>query len=332
VNATEGEPASGKDRVLLHYAPHLVLDGAVATADAIGAKSILVAITRPEVEAPLRAAISQRPDARRFDVRLLPDRFVTGEARALINGLNGQAAVPPGRRVLPTESGVNGRPTLLSNAETFAHVGLIARHGAGWFTGIGTPDEPGTVLLSVGGAVGQPGVIEVPTGTTLGEVAAQVRANTGASAPQAVIIGGYHGGWLPYDASIRLDRKDLARRGASLGAGVLIFVGSDTCPSLELARVTRWLAAQSAKQCGPCVFGLPALANDVAELVQGRHSTGLRRHLENLPGRGACAHPDGSVRFVQSGLGLIAADVAKHQKHAHCGRPDRGYLPTPGTV
>lgn len=117
-------------------------------------------------------------------------------------------------------------------------------------------------LLTVGGAVGRPGVLEVPIGTPLGTVLSV----TDARPPSAVVTGGYHGTWLAPRFDLPLSRAGLAAAGGALGAGVVLVLDESTCALGELARVASWLAGQSARQCGPCMFGLEALARDVADL------------------------------------------------------------------
>lgn len=323
VNGAEGEPGSAKDAVLLARVPHLVLDGAAVVADAIGARRAIVAVTDPIVERLVRGAVGQRPDAARFEVRRVPARFIAGEGRTLVRVLSGGPQLPPGRRVHATEHGVDGAPTLLANAETFAHVGLLARTGppapvAG--PGSEVSDawaETGTTLLSVTGAVARPGVVEVPIGLRLGELAAHV----GAHPSPFVVIGGYHGAWLDADPALVLSRPALRAAGGTLGAGTVMFVGADTCAPAELGRVADWLAGESARQCGPCAFGLPSLAAQLrATPLDGRArppATSTWRQLGQLPGRGACAHPDGSARFLASGLARIEADLSHHRTHNH---------------
>jgi NADH:ubiquinone oxidoreductase subunit F (NADH-binding) len=328
VNGAEGEPASAKDHVLLSMTPHQVLDGAALIAHAIGARKIFVAVADPQLAAVVQAALLGRPDAARFELRRVQDRFIAGEARALISSLNGTGGLPPGRRVLPTDRGVAGQPTLLSNAETFAHVACVARLGPERFGDIGVPGEPGSTLLTVTGAVRSPGVIEAPYGVQLGVVAEAV----GAEAAQAVIIGGYHGAWLSPDPQLPLSSTGLATAGGTLGAGSVIFLGQRSCGLAELARVTQWLADESAKQCGPCAFGLPALAADVRTLATGASAAGAsvavaERHAAMIAARGACAHPDGAARFVRSGLVALAAEVDAHQADGGCRRSDLGHLP-----
>jgi NADH:ubiquinone oxidoreductase subunit F (NADH-binding) len=317
VNGSESEPASFKDRTLLRRAPHLVLDGALAVAAAIGARRVTVAVHDPAAAAAMTQAIRQRRDAAHASVEQVRGGFVAGEARALARGLGGGPAIPPGRRVHLTERGV-----LASNAETFAQVAVAVRLGARRFRDTGMHAEPGTTLLTIGGAVSRPGVVEIPIGTPLGIVLAAA----GATDPQAIVAGGYHGSW-----HAPLPQLRLARDGITLGAGVLLVLDSSTCALGELARVTAWLAAQSARQCGPCQFGLPALAHDVAALAAGTAAAlpAAQRHAHLVDGRGACHHPDGAARFVTSGLRLLQPEIDRHVAHGGCGRAVRGLLEVP---
>ena len=322
VNGTESEPASHKDRVLLHRAPHLVLDGAQATAAAVGARSVTVAVHDEVTASRVRAALAERPDGRRTDVRVIPGGFVAGEARAVIRALDGGPAIPPGRRVPSTARGA-----LLSNAETFAQLAVLLRIGPHGYAQTGTPEEPGTTLITVGGAVDRPAVVEIPFGAPLGVVLAAAGA---APAPQAVVIGGYHGSWITPSPQIRLSRAGLAAAGGTFGAGVVLVIDDGTCALGELHRVASWLARESAGQCGPCRFGLPALAADVAAIAAGRPAIGAAfTHARVVMGRGACAHPDGTARFVSSGLHLLHDEVDRHLAVGGCGRPVRGRLPIP---
>lgn len=319
VNGSESEPASAKDRTLLRRSPHLVLDGALAVAGALGARRITVAIHDGDAAAAVRRAIGERPDGHRVRVAGTDGRFVAGEARALVRVLGGGPALPPGRR-----EHLSARGILVANAETYAQAAVLLRLGARGFAGTGTAGEPGTALLTVGGAVARPGVVELPLGTPLGIVLHAA----GVADTRAVVSGGYHGSWLAPHPDVPLSRAGLQAAGGSFGAGVLVVVDSLTCALGELSRVTDWLAAQSAGQCGPCRFGLPALAADVRALAAGAPS-GLDhaiRHAQLVDGRGACRHPDGTARFVRSALGLLPDELAAH-RHGGCGRPVLGRLP-----
>jgi NADH:ubiquinone oxidoreductase subunit F (NADH-binding) len=325
VNGLESEPASGKDRTLLRYAPHLVLDGALALAAALGARSVTVAVHDPASARAAAAAAGERRDGRSVEVRTeTSGRFVAGEARAVNRWLSGGPAIPPGIREHGTDRGLRGRPTLLANVETFAQLAVLLRLGPGRFRTTGTHEEPGTTLLTVTGAVHRPGVVEVPLGTPLGILLSAAGAND----PRAVVIGGYHGSWLDPVSDIQLSRPGLRRAGAILGAGAISVLDGSTCALGELARIADWLGAQSAGQCGPCRFGLPALAADLVGLLRGESPAAVGRHAGMVDGRGACAHPDGAVRFVTSGLARLSDELAVHRAGG-CGRPIRGLLPLP---
>ncbi|MCU1656464.1 MAG: NADH:ubiquinone oxidoreductase, NADH-binding subunit [Pseudonocardiales bacterium] len=323
VNGSESEPASVKDRVLLRRTPHLVLDGALAVAVALRGRRVTVAVHDAAAAAAVRTAAAQRPDGNRVRVELVSGGFVAGEARALVRALDGGPALPPGRREHATDHGV-----LLANAETFAQLAVLIRLGRHRFADTGTRTEPGTTLLTVGGAVGRPGVVELPLGTPLGIVLAAAQAGQ----PRLVVAGGYHGSWHPAVPAIELSRSGLAAAGGTLGAGVLLVLDDSTCALGELARVTAWLAAESAGQCGPCRFGLPALARDVQALCQGHPGAAeiALRHARAVDGRGACRHPDGTARFVTSALHLLQDETYLHLHHGGCGRPVLGLLPIGG--
>ncbi|MEU4602977.1 NADH-ubiquinone oxidoreductase-F iron-sulfur binding region domain-containing protein [Kribbella sp. NPDC023972] len=320
VNGSESEPVSRKDRLLLTLAPHLVLDGATGLARALGAPHVLIAVHDAEAAMSIREALMERNDGLAIEVADTPGRFVAGEARAVLSALEGGPAVPPGRRVLPTRQGHRRRPTFLSNVETFAQLAVLARLGAKRFSSTGLISEPGTQLLTIDGAVRRPGVIETPTGVPLEAVMQFAGAAAG-----PVLLGGYHGRWLPHSGGVVLKRPDVS-------AGIILALGTDTCPLGEVHRVAQWLASQSAGQCGPCVFGLAALVDDFDRLVKGDPAGwhDAERHIGLVPGRGACAHPDGSVRFLASALEAFGEDVRLHLADGGCGRQVRGVLPVPG--
>ncbi|MFD3546587.1 NADH-ubiquinone oxidoreductase-F iron-sulfur binding region domain-containing protein [Streptomyces sp. NPDC058655] len=327
VNGSEGEPSCLKDKALLLHAPHLVIDGALLAASALNAEDVVVAVTRDDVEQSVREAVAERgPSGRRVRVARLPERFVTGEGTAMINGLNGGPTLPSGQKVRTSERGLNGVPTLLSNTETFAQLALAARLGALDFRTVGLPAEPGTIMLTVAGAT----VVEVPAGTSL----AYVLELCGTDPGQGVLVGGYHGKWLD-PASARtaaISRDSLESLGARLGAGAVLPLPEDTCPAGEVARVTRWMAKETAGQCGPCVRGLPALADVLEQAVRGGGRAALETLEARMAGvmrRGACSHPDGTSRFVASALSAFPDEFRDHALGSGCGRRVLGALPLP---
>jgi NADH:ubiquinone oxidoreductase subunit F (NADH-binding) len=341
-NGTEGEPASHKDKTLMTVAPHLVIDGAVLAARAVGARETVICIDRTASRAvdAMQAALRDRREAALdpIDVRiaLAPDRYLTGEESALVHWLNGGEAKPTFVPPRPYERGVGGRPTLVQNVETLANVALIARFGSDWFRRIGTTGDPGAVLVTVSGAVARPGVYETPLGVTVADVLGAAGATLPSVGP--VLLGGYFGAWVQADqvATTTLGVEPMRAAGLSLGAGVLAVLPKSGCGLAESARVTAWLAAQTAGQCGPCVYGLHAIANAMSALVEGDHtratSQTLTRWLSMVQGRGACRHPDGTARFVESSLNVFAAEIERHRRYGACPATAASTtLPTPAT-
>lgn len=327
VNGSESEPASRKDRTLMVLAPHLVLDGALVVARALKTRRVTIAVHDSAAHASLLAALDERrraePHPERVDVRQRPARFVSGEVRAVLNGLEGRPAVPPGgRRVLPTQRGLHGAPTFASNVETFAQIAVLVSLGARTYAEVGSHDEPGTTLLTLLGDVPAPGVVEVPTGLPL---ASLLPGSPGEVGP--VLVGGYHGHWVRGVEDLRLTRASLRAAGAPLNAGVLARVPAYGCPLAEVAAVTAWLARQSAGQCGPCLYGTAAVARDVAALLHGRPAPDVGTRLAGLVRRGACAHPDGTVAFVASALAVMEDELDAHARRGGCHRPYLGVLP-----
>jgi NADH:ubiquinone oxidoreductase subunit F (NADH-binding)/ferredoxin len=333
VNATEGEPGSFKDKMLLIRSPYLVLSGAVLVAEAIDADEVIVGVAGNELaNRSLEAAIAAEPGLRAL-VRVVqqPERFISGESGALVRGINGKRPVPPGRKTLAAEKGVNDQPTLLSNASTFAQLAVLALLGPERFAAVGVPEEPGTVLLSVSGSAKHPAVVECPTGVPLGAVLDICHAAAG----DGVLVGGYHGMWLDAETAyqVPVGREGLAAAGGTFGSGIVLPLGDGTCPLGEVSRIASYLAGESAGQCGPCKLGLPTIARALASIIDG--SGGIealdvaRRAAAAVKGRGACSHPDGTTRFVLSALEVFTEDLAAHVFHSSCGRPVRGVLPLP---
>jgi NADH:ubiquinone oxidoreductase subunit F (NADH-binding) len=326
VNATEGEPASLKDRTLCQLAPHLMLDGAQLAAQAVGADEAIVAVcesSTASVEA-LDVAIDERRGlgGTRLSLRTAPPGYVVGQESALVNHLSGRPALPSFTPPLPFEQGVARRPTLVSNAETFAHIALIARHGASWYRALGTAAQPGSALVTLSGPVANPAVYEIEHGASLSEL---IDAAGGTTAPvRAALLGGYAGSWIDGDylRGVALSDEHLASHGATLGAGVIALLSADACPVAETARVATWLARESSGQCGPCVNGLGALASTVAEIASGDAGGDAARRVQRLTQlvrrRGACGHPDGAARFVHSALETFAPEFTDHARHGRC--------------
>jgi NADH:ubiquinone oxidoreductase subunit F (NADH-binding) len=309
-NGVEGEPASDKDKVLLAVAPHLVLDGAVSAAELTGAREVVI-VVHHTVRDSVEAAVAERAGTDPVPVRMMTaaDTFVAGEASAVVHWVERGVAAPTGR---PPRLGP--RPALVQNVETLAHLALILRHGAAWFRSVGSPVEPGSMLITMLGAVRRPGVYEVETGTPVGEL---IELAAGAAAPPgALLIGGYFGTWAEAAAALPLpfSSAGLAAVGASPGAGMIAVLPQTTCGLAETARITRYLARSSAGQCGPCVFGLDAIAGQLERLAAdgGGDLSLVYRWLGQV--RGACRHPDGTALMVASALRVFAAETGLHAR------------------
>jgi NADH:ubiquinone oxidoreductase subunit F (NADH-binding) len=303
-NGAEGEPASRKDRLLLQHGPHLVLDGLQVAAAAVGSRSAYLYL-HASTQEPVRRALAERSDP--VPVRLVTaaESFVAGQETAVVAAVEGARPVPRDVPDLVVRRGVRGRPTLVQNVETLAHLALVARRGGEWFRGVGTATQPGTFLATVSGAVRSPGVVEAAYGTPIADLLSQ---SGGATEPvQAVLVGGYHGVWLPGDALLApMSREGLSSWGATPGAGVVLVLGRSESGLALTARIAAYLAGEGTRQCGPCLNGLPAIAAVLGRMAGGDQSPDLPAQVAWLTrvveGRGACHHPDGTARMVRSAL------------------------------
>ena len=327
-NGCESEPMSTKDALLLRELPHLVLDGAALAARAVGAEEVIVAFEAPNTLArrSLERALSDRraahTDAVRFALFAAQERFLSGQETALVSQIDGGPPKPTFIPPRPTDRGVNRRPTLIQNVETLANLALIARHGARWYRELGSETETGSRLVTLVGAVDSPGVYEIESGTRL---RALFDAAGGVTTQLAgVLIGGYFGSWLPAGAigEIELSNEALARHGGALGCGAIVALPASSCPVAETVRVAIYLATETAHQCGPCVHGTAAIARTLHGIAEGKASrtafVDLERWTAELPGRGACHHPNGLAHFVSTGLRTFAAQFDDHARRGPC--------------
>jgi NADH:ubiquinone oxidoreductase subunit F (NADH-binding) len=333
-NGAEGEPLSHKDAELLSRAPHLVLDGLKVVAAAVMADRVVMYVpsrAEPTIKTAINERRSAKVDRHRVTVVAAPDGFVAGEESAVVRRVEGGPALPRDRTVPSSTSGVRGRPTVVNNVETLAHIALIARYGTRWFTSVGDPSEPGTMLVTLTGGPNMPSVLEVPTGTRLTDLVGQSGVDPRALC--AVLLGGYHGSWIPGAklTNARLSRAGLAHLDASPGAGIIGVLPADQCGLARTADILGYLAGQSARQCGPCLNGLPQLARLFDDLAYGRVDERLleelSRMIDVIDGRGACRHPDGTARLARSALDAFASDI-EHHRHGRC---EGAHAPTHAT-
>jgi NADH:ubiquinone oxidoreductase subunit F (NADH-binding) len=338
VNASEGEPLSAKDRVLLETRPHLVLDGAALAAETVGADDIVVYLSRGSRTTD--SAISRAVEERGADpgpalrIERTSHRYIAGESSAAINRLSGGPSKPTFRLHRSADKGVGEHPTLVQNAETLAHVALVARYGSDWFRMLGPAGSPGSTLLTLCGNVARPGVYEVDTAATLGDVLNGAGGTV--SAPGGALIGGYFGTWLAPQAlaGLPLDVDVLRSHGIALGCGVVAVLPRDGCAIVEATRVLAYLAAETSGQCGPCVNGLAALAETMQRIAasapEPEDGERVWRWIDMVDGRGACHHPDGAVGQLRTALGAFRAHFDSHLAGRPCvGAAASGFPPPP---
>jgi NADH:ubiquinone oxidoreductase subunit F (NADH-binding) len=325
VNGAEGEPRSAKDRALMERRPHLVLDGAAVAAEAVGAPDVILYVGSEHTEARrvLAQAIAEREPDPSVRVQLVaaPVGYVAGEATAAVHYLNSGDARPTFLDARPHERGVAGRPTLVQNVESLAHVALIARFGDAWYREVGRGPTRGSALVTVSGTSARRTVREIEYGTTIGEVA---RLSAPASTASAVLLGGYFGTWAALD-EVRdepLDPVTMRERGLAFGCGVVRFNDPGTCGVAATAEIMTYMAGATAAQCGPCVFGLAAIAQATRRLADGTAPDHDLERIEGwaaqVEGRGACHHPDGAIALLRSALHVFADDFARHQARRRC--------------
>lgn len=326
VNGAEGEPVSFKDRTLMVHRPHLVLDGAILAADAIGADEVVFYVGEEHGAAAdaIGQAIRERNGEFGRPTRLVlaPATYVAGEASAAVNFINSGDARPTTNPPRVSERGVAGSPTLVQNVESLAYAALIARFGEGWYRSVGRLATKGTALITVTGATPQWGVKEIELGTTIGEIAAASGAR--AAGIQAVMLGGYFGTWAPVGDvwGLPLDPGVMKGRGLTFGCGIVGLLPADVCGVAATAWIIEFLAKESAGQCGPCLHGLRAIGDATARVANGRAGIedieDIERWTSQIGGRGACHHPDGAVQLMTSALNVFGDEFIHHARTERC--------------
>jgi NADH:ubiquinone oxidoreductase subunit F (NADH-binding) len=323
VNAAESEPLAGKDGTLIRQRPHLVLDGLMIAAQALGADRAIIWLHGDDVTGRqvFEAAFRERGwSGREVPVEIVdgPVHYLAGEAQAITRAVSGGPALPFPRRAVTDPYAPQ---TIVHNVETLARLALIARE----------LPNPSTRLLTVLGA--QRMVVEVEQSATVEQVLIRLGWKV---APQAVLLGGYAGIWAKWDDIAGLQVAERAMRVAklTLGAGVMVPLSDDACGVRVTSDLITYLASMSARQCGPCLFGLPALAEHWAKLADEdgsyRDIDRLRADIAAVEGRGACRHPDGATRLSTSALQTFSAHLGSHVTGMRCRH--RRHVSLPGTA
>lgn len=325
-NGAEGEPPSFKDRTLMATRPHLVLDGAALAAEAVDADEIVLYIGEEHeaAVAAMRAAMRERRVDIRRPMRLVeaPIGYVAGEASAAVHAINSGDARPTTTPPRMSQVGVGGHPTLVQNVESLAAAALIARFGDDWYRSAGRLATKGTALMTVTGPVREQGVREIELGTPLGEV---IEAAGGRREDiAAVVLGGYFGTWTGIDEAwdLPLDPAVMYESGLTFGCGIVGVLGAGSCGVSATAEIMGFMARESAGQCGPCVYGLGAIAEAIRRIAHGagtdQDQDNLARWVSLVPGRGACHHPDGAVQLMVSAMHAFGPEIDYHVRTGRC--------------
>jgi NADH:ubiquinone oxidoreductase subunit F (NADH-binding) len=328
-NGAEGEPLSVKDRYLLRYRPHLVLDGLLSVAEALDATVAHVYVADRAAQDSVASAIAELDLPARgpqLQVFAAQDTYVAGEETAVVRALTTGIARPTDKPPRPFQVGVGGAPTLVLNVETLA---CIARAGLP-----GGRDAGSTFLATVSGAGRSPVLYELPTGLPLGALLSEHLGRTDTSID--VLFGGFFGGVLPAWPDLELSHPGVLRRGGSLGCGSLHLLAPPACPVRTTADVVAYYARHNAGQCGMCMASTSAIAATLAELADPREGVNyaalLPRWAAQLRGRGACAVPDAVAVLLRALLRSHPQVVTRHlasgcdQCRQAPGKPRWGHL------
>ena len=277
VNADEGEPGTIKDRYVMERRPHLMLEGMLVAMRFAEASEGFIYLR--EEYAAARARLLQALDefraaglldGRSVELVVGAGAYICGEETAMLESMEGRRGMPRLKPPFPSQVGYLGRPTLINNVETLAHIPAILRNGGEWFAALGTNGATGVRLWSLSGAVHRPGCYEAPNGSTLREL---VEGYAGGASDEigAIVPGGAASGILPPDAlDVPLTRDGLREWGAGVGsAGVQVFPRS-YAPLRLLAETMRFFAEESCQKCTPCRIGNRGMHHVLEELGRGR--------------------------------------------------------------
>lgn len=316
-NGEEGEPASVKDRWLLRNRPHLVLDGLRLAAAIVGAERAYVYVSNSDSAHSVEAALGELDRAIlgvAVELRTVEPGYVAGEETAAVRAIDGGPAKPTDKPPRPFESGVGGRPTLVSNVETLANVPYVQRHGASAFRSQGTALSPGTFLATITGANRAPVLYELPHGLPFTELLSL----HGVSSEQVrgALMGGYFAGFLNRRVlDTTLDHETMRGLGSGLGCGAITVI-TDECPVAVAASVLAYFDRENAGQCGSCFNGtaaMAAVAGALRDFVATQEDLGrLRRWSVVLRGRGACATLDAATNVAATLLDQFPHEVDRH--------------------
>jgi NADH-quinone oxidoreductase subunit F len=340
-NADEMEPGTFKDRLLMEYDPHQLIEGMILAAYTISADDAYIFI-RHEYHTAIQRLQNAIDAARQqgyvgknilgsdyhlhIHVHVSAGRYICGEETALLNSLEGRRAIPRAKPPFPQVSGLWGRPTIVNNVETLCNIPHIIRRGADWFKTLGVGKDAGTKLYGASGRVNRPGCWELPIGTTCREI---IEEHAGG------MRAGYSlKGFLPGGAStdflvaehldLAMDYDTIMKAGSRLGTGTMIILDDKTCPVGMVANLEKFFARESCGFCTPCRDGLPWVRDLLYAIEAGKGKAGDIETLERQAGFiGAmgnthCAHAPGAIEPLSSSLRYFRDEYQAHIKGQCC--------------
>jgi NADH-quinone oxidoreductase subunit F len=339
-NADEMEPGTYKDRYLLEGNPHQLIAGMIVAAYAMQAQKAYVFIrwAYKKSEKLIHKAIAEAYDAGYLGKNILGSgfnldiyihssagRYICGEETALINSLEGKRGLPRAKPPFPPASGLFGKPTNVNNVETLSWASHIVEKGAGWFLSLSHTGEGGTKLYGVSGRVKNPGLWELPMGTTLREL---IDEHAGGMADGYTFKGVLPGGastdfLIESHLDIKMDFASLKTAGSRLGTGTMIILDDKTCPVAFIHNLEKFFAMESCGWCTPCREGLPWVEKILKSFEEGKAKSGdmdiLEFHTRYCgPGNTFCAHAPGAMEPLQSGLRYFRDDFQRHINEKRC--------------
>ncbi|MFO8024091.1 NADH-quinone oxidoreductase subunit NuoF [Thiohalophilus sp.] len=338
-NSDEGEPGTCKDRDILRYNPHQLIEGMIIAGYTIGASAGYNYI-RGEFWEPYERVEAALEEARAagllgknilgsgFDFELHnhlgAGAYICGEETALLESLEGKKGQPRFKPPFPAGYGLYGKPTTINNTETLASVPVILQHGGQWFLELGKPNNGGTKLFSVSGHVNKPGNFEVPLGTPFAELLELAGGMRDGRKLKAVIPGGSSVPVLPAEVIMDtdMDYDSLAKAGSMLGAGSVIVMDDTTCMVDALARLSHFYFEESCGQCTPCREGTGWLSRVIHRIEHGQGKPEDMNLLDDvasrIAGRTICALGDAAAMPVQSFLKHYREEFQYHIDHGKC--------------
>lgn len=339
-NADESEPGTCKDRDIIRFNPHQLIEGIAIGAYAMGA-SVAYCYLRGEFYGePYERFVDALEEARAagllgknilgsgFDFELYPHlgagAYICGEETAQMESLEGKRGYPRFKPPFPAAKGIFGKPTTINNVETFASVPVILQNGAEWFLNLGKPNNGGCKIFSVSGHVNKPGNYEIPLGTPFKNLLKMAGGMRDGKKLKAVIPGGSSMPVLPADVmmSTDMDFDSIQKAGSGLGSGAVIVMDETVCMVRMLERISKFYMHESCGQCTPCREGTGWLYRLVHRIEHG-HATlddveNLRRAAKNIEGRTICAFGEAAAWPVGGMLKHFYDEFVYHVEHKKC--------------